>query len=157
MLCRAKPPLPDDVPQLTEVQPGTRTTRQRYEELHAVGNCAGCHKLFDPLGFAFEHFDEGGRYRPDEDGMAIDPTGFLTSAAGEQVNFASQEELATTLAGLPEVQQCFAAYLGTFAFGTSQACLASKAVPEMQAGTMSVVDAFASLAGEPHFTSRTAQ
>lgn len=158
VMCRTKPPIPEDVPQLTAVEPGAKTTRERYEEIHAAeSNCAGCHNLFDPLGFAFEHFDEGGRYRPDEDGLPIDPTGSFISSAGEQVNFASQEELATTLAGLPEVQQCLAAYLATFAFGTSEACLATQAVPEMQAGTMSIVDAFASLAGEPHFVSRKNQ
>lgn len=157
LLCRAKPPLPNDVPDLAVVEPGTRTTRQRYEEVHAAGNCAGCHKLFDPLGFAFEHFDEGGRFRADEDGLPINPTGSFVSRSGEELNFENQEDLAANLAALPEVHACLAAYLSTFAFGTSESCLAATAVPAMQAGSVSVVDAFASLAAEPHFSARKAQ
>src|SRR5690606_35410142 len=92
ILCRAEPPLPDDVPSIDEVSGDANTTRQRYEELHAKGTCAGCHSLFDPIGFAFEHFDEGGRYRADENGFEIDPTGYLQSKAGERLDFASQED-----------------------------------------------------------------
>lgn len=157
MLCRTKPPLPDNVPQLGEAQTGVQTTRQRYELAHAQGECAGCHKLFDPIGFGFEHFDEAGNYRADEEGLPIDPTGELTTFTGETLSFDGQEALMNGLASLPEVHQCFAAYLATYAFGTNQSCLATHSVPEMQAGSMSVVDAFASLASEPHFTTRSAQ
>lgn len=157
LLCRAKPPLPDDVPPLPTAATGPQTTRQRYEEQHASGGCASCHVLFDPIGFAFEHFDEAGRYRDQEDNLPIDPTGSLVSAQGETIEFASQEDLAAKLAVLPEVQACFASYLATYAFGTTKACLATASVPAMQQGAMSVVDAFASLAAEPHFTSRSAQ
>ena len=51
MLCRSKPPLPDNVPPLGEAKVGVQTTRQRYEEQHAKGDCATCHELFDPIGF----------------------------------------------------------------------------------------------------------
>jgi len=36
----------------------------------------------DPIGFALEHFDAVGRYRTEDDGAAIDPSGELPS--GEQ-------------------------------------------------------------------------
>lgn len=157
LLCRAKPPLPDNVPPLSDAQVGIQTTRQRYEKQHAVGGCADCHKLFDPIGFAFEHFDEAGRYRADEAGLPIDPTGSLNSTTGERIEFASQEDLALELATLPEVHQCFAAYLATYAFGTTKSCLATASVEPMQTGAMSVVNAFASLAAEPHFTQRASQ
>ena len=57
LMCTTVPPPPpvvDPIPEPTEA----KTTRQRYEELHA-GNaaCSGCHKLMDPIGFAFEHLD----------------------------------------------------------------------------------------------------
>lgn len=156
LLCRSKPILPDNVPPLGDAS-AAKTTRERYEIQHASGGCASCHKLFDPIGFGFEHFDEAGRYREDEKGETIDPTGSLVSATGDVIEFASQEELVTQLATLPEVHQCFANYLGTYAFGTTKSCLATAAVAPMQQGSMSVVDAFASLAAEPHFTTRSAQ
>jgi hypothetical protein len=156
LLCRSKPILPDNVPPLGDAA-AAKTTRERYEIQHAKDGCATCHKLFDPIGFGFEHFDEAGRYRADEKGETIDPTGSLISATGELLEFASQEELATKLAALPEVQQCFASYLGTYAFGTTKSCLATASVAPMQEGSMSIVDAFASLASEPHFTTRSAQ
>jgi hypothetical protein len=158
LMCRAEPPLPNDVPDLVAPQPGVRTTRQRYEELHAVeGSCKTCHALFDPMGYGFEHFDEAGRYRATENGLTIDPTGTVTSRDGEQTPYTSQEELAQTLADLPEVQECFAAYLATYAFGTTTACLGVGQVDALQAGAVSVADAFAGLAGEPHFATRLAQ
>lgn len=158
LMCRAEPPLPNDVPDLAPPQPGQRTTRQRYEELHAVeGSCKSCHALFDPMGYGFEHFDEAGRYRANENGLEIDPRGTVTSREGEKTAFSSQEELAFALAELPEVQECFAAYLATYAFGTTTQCLGVSQVPGLQAGTVSVTEAFASLAGEPHFTTRLGQ
>lgn len=158
LMCRAEPPLPNDVPELVPPEPGVRTTRQRYEEVHAKdGNCATCHSLFDPMGYGFEHFDEAGRFRATENGLPIDPTGTVTSREGVKTNFASQEELALALANLPEVHECFAAYLATYAFGTTEQCLGVSKVADIQTGTVSIADAFASLAAEPHFKSRAAQ
>jgi hypothetical protein len=158
LMCRAEPPLPNDVPDLVPPEPGVRTTRQRYEEVHAVaGTCATCHALFDPMGYGFEHFDEAGRYRETENGLTIDPTGTVTSREGDRFDFVSQEELARVLADLPEVQECFAAYLATYAFGTTQECLGVSQVAGLQAGDVSIAEAFASLAAEPHFKARLAQ
>src|SRR5689334_5037477 len=77
-LCHARPLAPPNVPSLEESAPANeaRTTRERYERLHATSSfCRGCHSRFDPIGFGFEHFDEIGRYRDDEKGNAIDARG----------------------------------------------------------------------------------
>ena len=58
--CRRRPPVVADLPPPT----GAETTRQRYEVIHlADASCKACHKMFDPIGFAFEHLDATGRYR----------------------------------------------------------------------------------------------
>lgn len=156
MLCQPEPPLPDIVPNLSEPQPGVRTTRQRYEELHAADPaCAGCHALFDPMGFAFEHYDEAGRYRDKESGLDIDSTGSVRLPSGTSIDFANLEDLANGLAADATVQECFAAYMAIFAFGSHEACLGSSQVPQLQSGEIGIVDAFAALAGEPHFTRRS--
>jgi hypothetical protein len=159
LLCQPKPELPPDVPQLTDPEPGVKTTRQRYEETHAaVPVCANCHKQFDPIGFGFEHFDEGGRYRDQEVGLPIDATGTVIDAAGgELFSFDGQEQLVSGLVEQSVVYQCFSAYLATYAFGTAQSCLGPTKAGELESGSIGIASAFAALAAEPHFTRRTGQ
>jgi hypothetical protein len=156
-LCQEKPEVPGNVPPLGEPEPGVRTTRQRYEEVHATpgSSCAGCHSLFDPIGFGFEHFDEVGRYRADEVGLPIDASGEVLGPSGEPLfAFAGQEELVQGLAAQEISYQCFSAYLALYAFGTPQACLGPSSADEMFAGTKGITRAFADLTLEPHFTQR---
>ena len=159
LLCQPKPELPPDVPQLSDPQPGVKTTRQRYEETHAaVTVCANCHQQFDPIGFAFEHFDEGGRYREQESGLPIDATGaVLDAAGGELFAFDGQEQLMAGLVEQSVIYQCFSAYLATYAFGTPQSCLGPSKAGELESGAIGIADAFAALAAEPHFARRSAQ
>lgn len=156
LMCMPEPPLPNDVPQLSSPQPGVYTTRQRYEMLHGQlgSTCAACHSLFDPIGFAFEHFDEGGRYRATEAGLPIDATGTIRALQGGELSFDGVEELMIGLAENRVVYQCFSAYLGTFAFGTTTSCLAPSHAAELEAGTIGIAEAFAALSQEPHFTTR---
>ncbi len=159
MLCETKPSPPANVPPPPAVQPGKVTTRQRYEEQHANGGaCAGCHKLFDPIGFGLEHFDEGGRYRADESGLPINTVSDVPKPdATPLFNFQDEETLAQGLAQQDIVYQCFAAYLATYAFGSGDACLGASRVNDFKAGTVSIADYYAALAAEPHFTRRNAQ
>jgi len=160
LLCMNKPSPPPGVPPIPAPTPGKQTTRQRYELSHASGEpCASCHKLFDPLGFGFEHFNEAGQYRETESGLTIDASGTYTPAiAGAQAfSFSGQEDLAKDLAQLPQGHQCVANYLATYAFGTSQACLGPSSVPDLQTGKIGLLDAFVNLANEPHFQTRSLQ
>jgi len=69
-------------------------------------------------------------------------------------SFSGEEDLVTGLANLPLANQCVAAYLSTFAFGTNEACIGSGQVANLQAGTVGLAEAFVQLASEPHFTRR---
>lgn len=159
LLCNTKPTPPANVPGIPPPAPGQMTTRQRYEEQHAVNQpCAGCHKLFDPIGFGSEHFDEGGRYRETESGLPIDSASQVpTLTGGSLFSFSGQEELAQGLADQDVVYQCFAAYLATYAFGSGDSCLGTSHVPDLRAGSLGIADFYAGLAAEPHFSTRTAQ
>ncbi|HWA74295.1 MAG TPA: DUF1592 domain-containing protein [Polyangiaceae bacterium] len=159
LLCQPKLTAPADVPSIT-VAKQTNTTRERYEIAHtsAGTSCPACHKRFDPIGFGFEHFDEGGRYRDMQGGEAINSAAEVPGPDGKPLfSFKTQEELVTGLADLPVAYQCFSAYLATYTFGTTESCLGSNNVAGLQAGTIGVVDALASLASAPNFTQRKAQ
>jgi hypothetical protein len=154
LLCRPKLSPPDTVPPL-KTSATAKTTRQRYEEAHAgSGVCHSCHMNFDPIGFGFEAFDEGGRFRTQENGEPINTVSSLTSDTDEEVAFNDQEGLAAALLTQPEIGECFAAYLATYAFGSAEACLGTSKAADLYAGSASIMDAFAGLAAEPHFSTR---
>jgi hypothetical protein len=160
LLCEKKASPPPNVPQIASPMPGQKTTRQRYEDVHAKMGpaCAACHQRFDPIGFGFEHFDEGGRYREKESGLPIDSSGTVSKADGTPLfSFTGEEDLVTGLANQPVIHQCFSAQLATYAFGTDEACLGASKVPDLQSGAIGITEAFAQLAAEPHFTNRNAQ
>jgi hypothetical protein len=80
----------------------TLTTRQKLELLTSDPTCASCHALFDPLGFALEHFDSIGRYRETENGLAIDASGTWEDGTP----FDGALGLAKVLRGSEKVTEC---------------------------------------------------
>ncbi|MEM7160561.1 MAG: DUF1592 domain-containing protein [Myxococcota bacterium] len=50
------------------------TQRERFEAHAAMDCAAACHRLIDPLGFTFEHYDHSGRWRNTDNGHPIDAT-----------------------------------------------------------------------------------
>jgi hypothetical protein len=62
----------------TAAATGERTTiRQRLERHRADPDCASCHYMIDPLGFALENFDAIGRWRDSDAGQPVDASGRL--------------------------------------------------------------------------------
>ena len=57
------------------------TLRQRMEQHRRSPQCAGCHRLMDPIGFALENFDQVGTWREMEAGQPIDATGQLADGS----------------------------------------------------------------------------
>jgi len=158
VLCNLRPTPPNDVPALNESAGQTEglTTRQRYEQAHAVeAFCAGCHAQFDPLGFAFEHFDEMGRYRETENGLAIDPSG-RGRIGGELVEFADFNDLTTKLADTEPASACVTGLLSLYTFGGAggEVCVAEEARTDLIDGNIGLLDFIAELAAAPHFTTR---
>jgi hypothetical protein len=82
------PPPPPNVPALPE-NAESRTghvakplsVRQRLEEHRKNPNCAGCHKMMDPIGFSLENFDVLGVWRTNDSGFRIDPSGTMFDVA----------------------------------------------------------------------------
>ncbi|MDX2009501.1 MAG: DUF1588 domain-containing protein [Myxococcaceae bacterium] len=93
--------------------------REAVTTLTAHPNCVGCHQLINPVGFAFEHFDQLGMPRTEEvvfdvQGrpvrtfpMTTDVKG-LTLPGSEPFDVRDSRELAEKLATSPRAQACFA-------------------------------------------------
>lgn len=73
--------------------------------------CASCHKVMDPIGFSFDHFDGVGRYQETEDGRPIDTSGSIHTFAGREFTFDSSTTLALLVASDPGLARCYAANL----------------------------------------------
>ena len=79
------PPPPPDVPALPDRGEGGRpaSVRERLEQHRENPVCANCHAPMDPLGFALEHFDAIGKWRPTgEGGGPIDASGVFPDGTG---------------------------------------------------------------------------
>jgi len=78
------PPPPPNVPDLPEQGEGGRaaSVRERLEQHRRSPQCATCHAVIDPLGFALENFDGLGAWRTvDEAGKAVDARGVMPGGA----------------------------------------------------------------------------
>jgi cytochrome c551/c552 len=75
------PPPPPNVPALSDNASSGEvrlmSVRERMEAHRKNPNCASCHKLIDPIGFALENFDAVGAWRINDGGLPIDAKGNL--------------------------------------------------------------------------------
>jgi hypothetical protein len=72
------PPPPANVPALKfDENEKTLTMRQRMEEHRVSPQCAVCHRIMDPIGFALDNFDGLGKWRDTEGDEVIDSSGVL--------------------------------------------------------------------------------
>ena len=104
ILCRSvNPPSPEIVAMFKPLDL-SKTAREQFQ-VHAESDvCASCHRLLDPLGLPFEHYDGIGRWRDDDRGMALDVSG----RAGEKT-FNGVPEMARMLSEMPDVRACYVA------------------------------------------------
>lgn len=115
ILCQVVPPPPPNV-DFTLIQditnPKFKTVRDRLEAHRTNPTCAGCHRLMDPVGLAFENFDSAGGFRTTENGTRID-----TSGEWNGVKFSGPVELTKALHDDPAVTGCVARKVFAFASG----------------------------------------
>lgn len=75
------PPPPPNVPALavnaSSGELKLLSVRERMEEHRKNANCAACHRLIDPIGFALENFDAVGAWRINDSGLPINANGQL--------------------------------------------------------------------------------
>jgi len=106
LLCQKVPPPPGNV-DFKAVEDTTNPIRKTARErLAAHANnpvCAGCHKITDPIGLAFENFSASGTYRTTEHGATID-----TAGEYKGVKFTGPVDLAQLIRNDPTVTNCVA-------------------------------------------------
>jgi hypothetical protein len=117
LLCTVPQPPPPGFNITPPNEDASKTTRERFAEHRADPKCAGCHELMDPIGLGFEHYDQVGRWRDSENGLAIDATGEVKSSDLEPPTFDGAVELTTRLAESAQAQACFALQWFRFAYG----------------------------------------
>ena len=106
LMCGVVPDPPANVPPPDPPAPGL-TTRQRFEE-HDRNACTGsCHKIMDPIGFGFEHYDGIGRFRTTDQNLPVNSSGSIP-LDGQTHTFADAVALGNILAASPHVQECVA-------------------------------------------------
>jgi hypothetical protein len=113
-LCADLPVPPADVVvTIPDPLPADATTRERYLQHSQDPVCAGCHHVIDPIGFAFEHYDQAGLWRDTDNGRPIDATGqisssdFLGRASDADGTFDGAIELAALIAESADARRCF--------------------------------------------------
>lgn len=159
LFCNTRLKPPPSVPSLEEPTPDMpMTTRARYEVAHVKNpSCSACHTQWDPIGFGFEHFDEVGRYREQEVGMAIDTKGYVKDRSGRQtMSFDGAQDLATQLAGDADVTDCVSGLMSEYVYagGGGVSCLAETARTSLATGKIGLAEYLAQLATEPQFSQR---
>jgi hypothetical protein len=106
ILCQQLPNPPDNVDNSPPELDANATTRERFAAHTEIASCAACHRLIDPIGFAFETFDAVGRYRTMENGQPIDTSGELVDADELDGTYAGAREMSEAFAGNDDVRRC---------------------------------------------------
>jgi Protein of unknown function (DUF1592)/Protein of unknown function (DUF1588)/Protein of unknown function (DUF1585)/Protein of unknown function (DUF1595) len=113
------PPIPGAT--MMTVSGDFKTQRAYVEALTKPDQCAGCHAIVNPPGFALENFDGIGKWQTaDPRGGAIDAT--VTTASvnfggGKTKQISSPLELMQEIAGTPKAKQLYAQAWVAYAFG----------------------------------------
>ena len=116
VLCLVIPEPPEGVDTtIAPPNPGeTLTTRQRFVQHQEDPQCAACHALIDPFGFALEAFDPIGRFRDTEQGQPIDNSAVIFGEA-----IAGAPAMADAIRQNPSSQACLVERFSKHANGVS--------------------------------------
>ena len=165
LLCQAVPPPPANVDTTLKPLTTATTTRQQVENQHSVGICDSCHRLMDPIGFGFEHYDGFGRHRDTENGFPIDASATLVglSPGDPSLTFdglGGPDGLATHLASSDDVRRCLIRYWSYYSYGAASwahdACTYQAIYQEAQGQGFGLRSILMAILHAPNFTSRVA-
>ena len=117
LLCTPIPDPPPGVDASESMVPATADARARSDAHQAKPECAVCHKLFDPLGFAFENYDAIGKFRAADNGKTIDAHADVTETNALNGTVRDAVDLLTKLSTSDQVRACVAKQWMRFALG----------------------------------------
>ena len=119
LLCDPLPPPPPNVDTTPPDPDPNLTTRERFAVHSSSSDCAICHDRMEPIGFALEKYDQLGRFRADEHGLAIDTSGQVIGSEDPVFSdpFDGAPDLAARLASSSQVRDCLATQWYRYAMG----------------------------------------
>ncbi|HET7538221.1 MAG TPA: DUF1588 domain-containing protein [Polyangiaceae bacterium] len=165
LLCQDVPAPPAGLDTKFTPRTDLKTTRDQYLEGHAAPDhqpCYGCHKLMDPIGVAFEHYDGFGNHRDQENGVTIDATGTIYAAKDGDIaidGLASDNNgLQAYLSQSDEVKKCLVRYWSYYAFGSASwaqdSCTYDAIRTEAASKSYSLQGVLMGILKSPNFTAR---
>jgi hypothetical protein len=162
LLCQViSAPVDIEIPPQPPFQEGV-STRQRLETHTSSPTCQGCHAMINPAGFAFEGFDEVGRFRSMDHGVPVDSSGDLQLGIPDVDGpFANGDELMTRLGASQSLRACFVEKYVDFALSrvvtnAADACSIQK-VKESFSATGDLRQLVLAVAGSDSFRMRLAE
>ena len=145
--------------QFPEIQERSATNRETLETEHMVPGCIACHGFIDPLGFAFENFDAGGRFTTTEQHGAFPETAIDASGevliGGERRPYSNAAEFVKLLSESPGVQACVSRHVLRFALhrddSVADNCTLQQISNHLSAGEGKITELFAGFAATDAF------
>jgi hypothetical protein len=117
LLCTPVADPPPGVDASEAMIPATADARTRAAAHRDKPECASCHALFDPLGFAFENYDAVGRYRTVDNGKPVDAKTDIAFTKALDGPVTNAVDMVKKMAGDDEVRACVAKQWMRFALG----------------------------------------
>jgi hypothetical protein len=122
LLCQSPPPPPANLmPNAAELQPlgADATPLESFVAFQMQKpQCAACHDSFQPIGLAFEQFDNMGKHRTTyESGRPIDTSGELKDAGDASGPYANAVEIAQHIGQSKIGEYCFNRQYAEYALG----------------------------------------
>ncbi|MDX2023007.1 MAG: DUF1592 domain-containing protein [Deltaproteobacteria bacterium] len=160
IFCQPVPPPPPNVNASLDAVDPRLPLRQRLAAHVADPKCAGCHRLLDDAGLAFEGFDAIGRRRTkEENGSPVDTSGVLFDLNNQDISVRDAEELADVAGRSAQAQGCFARQWTTYAtgLGTSDAdqCVLGAMLSDFPGGDGNLVELIIKTVTSAHFLRRS--
>lgn len=121
MLCQELPPPPPALNINEGALDPNWTTRERFAQHSGDPSCAGCHRLVDPIGFAFEHYDGVGRYRDtyEKSDAPIDSSGAIIASRHSDGKLDGLSALNKQLSTNADAPACFTQQAVYYRYGVS--------------------------------------
>ena len=116
LLCQSLPLPPANLVIVPPELDSTKTTREQFEEIGSNPDCASCHSLMNPVGFAFENYDAIGLWRDTQNGKPIDATGDIIQTDDLDGKVDGAVELGKRLAESEQVATCIASQWFRFSY-----------------------------------------
>ncbi len=125
VLCQQLPAPPPDIDPMPPVESDATSRHEFQADVIPAPDCTGCHVLFDPITFGFDHYDAFGRWQTslavdghldDGTGVPVDPSGSV-EAIDIDGEYSDREELMEILRTAPEARECAVVQRLQFAYG----------------------------------------